>query len=158
GCCLATSPPGCFNPSATQGQPGWVGNTQCGMNPGEACVIGTPAATPTDTAAPSPTPTSTQASGPTPTVTPTGVSGTQVSILNQSAATATAYISFSAGSAITQPAWQSFCSGSGNNCTFSLAGNGGTQALPNPSGLFLDFTVAFNSPVGCGATKAEVNV
>ena len=152
GCCTLTNPPGCFD--STNGS---ISFTQCGSDPSAACVLGSgPTATPT--AAIGATATNTPASGATPTATPVAGDKTQVSIVNQTANTATIYISFAADSAITQPQWASFCTGSGLTCQFTLAGNGGTQALPNPSGLFLNFTVAFNAPVGCGATKGEVNV
>ena len=152
GCCTLSNPPGCFD--ATNGS---IQFTQCGSDPSAACVL-VSGPTPTPTAAAGATATNTPAAGATPTATPVAGNRTQVSIVNQTANSATVYISFAADSAITQPQWASFCTGSGLTCQFTLAGNGGTQTLPNPSGLFLNFTVAFNAPVGCGATKGEVNV
>lgn len=152
GCCLATSPPACFNPSAGQGQSGWVGYTQCGNQPSKACVIGS---------GPSATATSTVPSGATPSATPTpgGGTGTQVTITNQSSADATVYISFYPTSQIGVADWQSFCTGSGLNCQFPLA-QGASQPLPNPNGKWLNFNAGFNNS-GCtqnGTTLAEVNV
>ena len=152
GCCTLSSPPGCFD--ATNGS---INFTQCGAQPSAACVLVGVGVTPTPTAPGGATPTITVPAGATPTGTPVAGAKTQVSIVNQTANAAMVYISFAADSAITQGNWASFCSGSGRNCQFSLPGNG-TQALPNPSGAYLNFTTAFNSPVGCGATKAEVNV
>lgn len=152
GCCPLTSPPACFDPTN-----GSIQFTQCGAQPSAACVLGA-GATPTATAGAGSTPTATPAGGTTPTATPGGGAGTQVSVVNQTANGVTVFVSFGADSAITQSTWASFCSGSGLTCQFPLAGNGGTQALPNPSGAYLNATFAFDSPVGCGATKAEVNV
>jgi hypothetical protein len=80
---------------------------------------------------------------------------TTVTVANHSTDT-TVYVAFSADSKVTASDW-SFCTGSGLTCSFPLAKNG-TQPLSNPSGKYLNATFAFGSPVGCGATKAEVNV
>ena len=150
GCCTLTTPNGCFNPND-----GSIAFTPCGTQPSAACLLPggpTPTATqpsgPTATASPTPT-------GPTPT--PISGAGTQVTIVNQTAAATTVYVNFGADSQITQSDWAAFCSGSGLSCQFPLGANA-SQALPNPSGKYLNFTTAFGSPVGCGATKAEVNV
>lgn len=152
GCCPLTSPPACFDPTN-----GSIQSTLCGAQPSAACVLGS-GATPTATVAGAPTATATQPGGATPTATAVAGAKTQVSVVNQTAAAATVYVNFGADSAITQTNWASFCSGSGLSCQFTLAGNGATQALPNPGGAYLNATFAFNSPVGCNATKAEVNV
>jgi hypothetical protein len=152
GCCTLTVPPGCF-----EAADGSINFTPCGAMPSAACVLGV--ATPTNTVpGGGPTPTPTAAGGATPTATPVVGGKTQVSVVNQTASSATVYVSFGADSAITQSNWAGFCTGSGLSCQFALAGNGATQALPNPSGAYLNATFAFDSPVGCGATKAEVNV
>jgi hypothetical protein len=81
--------------------------------------------------------------------------GTQVTLTNQSSPT-TAYISFGADSKIQADTWSSFCNVTSNlTCNFAIASS---QALPNPEGIYLNMTVAFGAPVGCNATKAEVNV
>ncbi len=157
GCCFATSPPACFNPSAGQGQAGWVGFTQCANNASQACVIGSgPTTTATVAGVPTPTPTPGMGSA---CATPGGGSGTQVTICNQSSNSATVYISFYPTSVIGVADWQSFCSGSGLNCQFTLA-SGASQALPNANGKWLNFNVGFNN-TGCagnGTTLGEVNV
>jgi len=82
--------------------------------------------------------------------------GTDVSVSNGKTTGTTVYVSFGADSAITAGDW-SFCSGSGLNCNFELAANT-TKPLPNPEGQYLNATFSFDDPVGCGVTKAEVNV
>jgi hypothetical protein len=79
------------------------------------------------------------------------VTGTTVSVRSSSATTV--YVAFGADSAITADDW-SFCSGSGLTCSFPLDG---VQRLPI-EGAHLNATFAFGQPVGCGVTKAEVNV
>ena len=154
GCCLASSPPSCFNPSASEGQSGWIGFTLCGSEPGKACVVSTgPTATPTNAGPTQPTPTATN--------TPTTAGGgkTQVTIINQSSADVTVYVSFYPDSMVMPPDWQRFCTGSGLNCQFPLAMHA-SQPLPNPNGLHLNFNVGFNN-TGCnsnGTTLGEVNV
>lgn len=151
GCCTLSSPPGCFDPSN-----GSITYTACGTNEAAACVLG--GATPTATLPGGPTPTPTVPGAPTPTAT-TGTpgAGTQVSIVNRTGASTTVYVNFGADSAITQTNWSSFCSGSNLSCQFTLDANA-SRDLPNPTGSYLNMTVAFDMPVGCGATKAEVNV
>jgi hypothetical protein len=52
GCCTATDPPGCFDPTD-----GSIVDTACAANPGDACTLaGAPTLTPTPTATTSPTP------------------------------------------------------------------------------------------------------
>ena len=80
---------------------------------------------------------------------------TELSIHNAQTVDATAYIAFGADSKITSDAW-AFCEGSGLNCSFNVPA-GGTVPLPNPDGKYINLTVAFNDPVGCGVTKAEVD-
>lgn len=81
---------------------------------------------------------------------------TELSIHNAQAVGATAYISFGADSKVTAQDW-AFCEGSGLTCSFDVPA-GGTVPLPNPDAKYINLTVAFNEPVGCGVTKAEVNV
>jgi hypothetical protein len=68
-------------------------------------------------------------------------------------AEATVYVSFGADSAITADDW-SFCTGSGLNCSFPASG---VVELPL-DGKFLNATLAFDAPVGCGQTKVELNL
>ncbi len=67
----------------------------------------------------------------------------------------TVHVAFGSDSAITADDW-SFCSGSGLVCSFPLAA-GKSQTL-DTSGKYLNATLAFDMPVGCGATKAELNI
>lgn len=62
------------------------------------------------------------------------------------------YIAFGSDSVI-----QSFpfC-GDSSECLFALGPNG-SQSLPI-NGYYLNATVSFDAPVGCGTTKAEINV
>lgn len=152
GCCPLSSPPACFDPAD-----GSIAFTQCGAQPSAACVLGAgPTSTPTSPGGPTPTATP---GGPTPppTATPLAGAGTQVSVVNQTGATTTVYVNFGADSAITQSTWASFCSGAGLSCQFPLLGNA-SQALPNPTGAYLNATFSFAMPLSCNVTKAEVNV
>lgn len=83
----------------------------------------------------------------------TGDVPTTVAPLSIKATSATVYVAFGADSTVTADTW-SFCNGSGLNCTFDLKG---TQDLPL-NGDYINATFAFNHAVGCGATKAEVNM
>jgi len=86
----------------------------------------------------------------------TGGSGTSVTIENQTADPTTVYVAFGADSVVTSSDW-SFCSGSGLNCSFDMPKNG-TQPLPTEGYDYLNATFSFGAAVGCGVTKAEVNV
>jgi hypothetical protein len=89
--------------------------------------------------------------------TPPTATGTQVTVTNKQAVASTVYFSFGADSKIKATDWSSFCTVTSTlNCNFSLST--GTQALPNPQGQYLNVTLAFGAPVGCNATKAELNV
>jgi len=78
-----------------------------------------------------------------------------LTVANQTDAPTIVYVAFGADSKVLPAAW-SFCTGSGLNCNFPL-GARDTQVLPL-NGAYLNATFAFDSPVGCGATKAEVNI
>jgi hypothetical protein len=64
-------------------------------------------------------------------------------------------VAFGADSAIQAADWSAFCTGSGLVCTFPLTGS---MTMPDVGGAYLNVTFSFNGPVGCGDTKAEVNV
>ncbi len=81
--------------------------------------------------------------------------GTPVSVHNGTTKVTTVYVAFGSDSVVTADDW-TFCSGSGLNCSFDLAANA-TKPLPT-GGKYLNATFAFDHVVGCGATKAEVNV
>jgi len=72
------------------------------------------------------------------------------------AAPTTVYISFGADSAIQSVDWASWCTTtSALTCNFNLTGS---KPLPNPNGKYLNMTMSVGAPVGCGVTKAEINV
>lgn len=85
-----------------------------------------------------------------------GGSSTSLKIANDQEGAIEVFVSFGSDSAITANDW-TFCKGSGLNCNFNLAGRS-SQPLPNPQGKYLNATFSFGSPVGCGVTKAEVNL
>jgi len=83
--------------------------------------------------------------------------GTQVTLTNRQTSPITVYVAFGAGSQIKAADWKSFCAvASPLTCSFSLPT--GSKRLPNPSGKHLNATIAFGAAVGCGATKAELDV
>ncbi len=82
--------------------------------------------------------------------------GTDVSVQNKRTTATTVYVSFGSDSKVTASDW-SFCTGSGLSCSFPLDAST-TKPLPNPSSKYLNATFSFGEPVGCGVTKAEVNV
>ena len=86
----------------------------------------------------------------------TSLNGTAVSVQNTRTVATTVHVSFGADSKVTAADW-SFCAGSGLTCSFPLAAST-TKALPNPSGPYLNATFSFDAAVGCGVTKAEVNI
>jgi len=80
-----------------------------------------------------------------------------VRITNRQGAPAQVYINFAADSVL-KPADLPFCKVTGPlNCQFTLAANS-SQDIPNPQAKYLNMALAFNAPVTCGSTKAEVLV
>ena len=82
--------------------------------------------------------------------------GTGLTVTNTQADTVTVYVSFGSDSKVVTEDWP-FCSGDHLSCSFDLPGNT-TKSMPNPSGKYVNATFAFGNPVGCGSTKAEVNL
>ena len=82
--------------------------------------------------------------------------GTDLSVQNKQTTATTVYVSFGSDSKITAADW-SFCTGSGLNCSFPLAAST-TTPLPNATYAYLNATFSFAAAVGCGVTKAEVNI
>jgi hypothetical protein len=80
----------------------------------------------------------------------------QLTFVNETGAATTVYVAFGANSVVLPANWSSFCSGGGLNCTFPIAANS-SQVAPL-GGKYLNATIAFGTPVGCGATKAEMNI
>lgn len=85
---------------------------------------------------------------------PSPGSSTTVSVHNGTDAATTVYVSFGSDSKILPADWP-FCSGSDLTCNFELNSKE-TKSLPTSG--YLNATFAFGDPVGCGVTKAEVNV
>lgn len=85
-----------------------------------------------------------------------GSTGTNLSLHNTQAAKAIVYVSFGSDSEVTADDW-AFCNGSHFSCSFEMAA-GEIKPIANDSGSYVNATFAFNTPVGCGATKAEVNI
>jgi hypothetical protein len=79
-------------------------------------------------------------------------SSSTLTVTNRTAKQTTVNVAFGADSSIT--GWP-FCTSNPSGCSFTLAPSA-SQALP--LGGYLNATFAFDAPVGCGATKAEVNI
>ncbi len=104
---------------------------------------------------PAPGPAPAPAPGPAP-VPDAGLSWTTARAKNALSVPTTAYVAFGADSAVGVKDW-SFCAPSGDlTCSFALAPNE-ERDLPN-GGRYANFTLSFGAAVGCGSTKAEVNV
>ena len=82
--------------------------------------------------------------------------GTAVTIENQTDELTTVHVAFGADSKVTSADW-SFCQGSGLNCSFTVDKQS-NQPLPNATNAYLNATFAFDHPVECGVTKAEIDV
>lgn len=80
---------------------------------------------------------------------------TTVAVKNGTTKATTVHVSFGSDSKVTGDDWD-FCTGSSEKCSFPLAGSA-SKPLPT-EGKYLNATLAFDKEVGCGATKAEVNV
>ena len=81
---------------------------------------------------------------------------TALTVHNAKTTATTVYVAFGSDSVVRVADWP-FCTGSGLNCNFSLAANT-SKPLPNPKNAYLNATFSFDQAVGCGATKAEVNI
>jgi hypothetical protein len=80
-----------------------------------------------------------------------------VRITNRQGTQAQVYINFAADSVL-KPTDVPFCKVTGSlNCEFTLAANS-SRDIPNPQAKYLNMALAFNAPVTCGSTKAEVLV
>ena len=87
----------------------------------------------------------------------TGEKNKTVRITNQQGAAAEVYVNFAADSVL-KPTDLPFCRVTGPlNCQFTLAARS-SQDFPNPQAKYLNMALAFNAPVTCGSTKAEVLV
>lgn len=82
--------------------------------------------------------------------------GSTITLKNTTGKATKVYAAFGADSVVLPPAW-SFCAPSSTlTCTFAIDA-GKTQDLPT-GGAYLNVTISFGQPVGCGATKVELNV
>ena len=96
---------------------------------------------------------------PTPTPGPVITAGTKVTLevaqVGLAAIRTPVYFSFGADSKVTPSDWSSFCTVTAPlNCNATMTGS---LELPT-QGRYLNVTVSFNAAVGCGSTKAELNV
>lgn len=77
-------------------------------------------------------------------------------VVNDTDTDSTVYFAFGSNSVVLPANW-SFCAPTSNlTCSFKLPAHK-TQDLPL-AGQYLNTTIAFNAAVGCGSTKAEVNI
>lgn len=80
---------------------------------------------------------------------------TSLTVRNATSSPVLVYVSFGADSTVNASSW-AFCAASSPlNCSFTLAAN--SQRFVPPAG-YLNATVSFGQPVGCGNTKAELNL
>jgi hypothetical protein len=85
---------------------------------------------------------------------PSPAVGTQVTLT--SATATTVYLTFGSDSVIQASSWSGFCTVTAPlACNFALTDS---KVLPNAAGAYLNMTLAFGGPVGCGVTKAELNL
>jgi hypothetical protein len=83
--------------------------------------------------------------------------GTEVAVTNATDKDAVVYFAFGSNSVVNAATFSAFCSPTtGLVCSFPLKARG-SRFLPL-AGKYLNATITFNAPVGCGATKAELNV
>ena len=79
-----------------------------------------------------------------------------LAIANASNKTTSVHVAFGADSVVLPPAWAICKPSSALNCSFDLAA-GATQTLAL-AGKYLNVSIAFDAQVGCGSTKAELNL
>jgi hypothetical protein len=80
-----------------------------------------------------------------------------IEVENRTAEPTKVSVAFGANSVVLPAAWKAFCTETAKlNCSFDLAAHA-TQSLPT-GGSYLNATLAFDDKVGCGSTKAELNV
>lgn len=81
----------------------------------------------------------------------------KVVLVNNQSSAAGVFINFSDISAINAGDLAGFCDSTSPplNCHLTLAANS-SKELPNPGFKYVNMAVSFNSPVTCGATKAEL--
>lgn len=85
-----------------------------------------------------------------------GSSGTTLSMKNSTGNAATVYAAFGSDSVVGVGDWI-FCDKSGSlTCSFPIDA-GITMAMPLTD-KYTNVTLSFNNPVGCGVTKAEINI
>lgn len=85
------------------------------------------------------------------------VGNAYASVSNETTRASSVYVSFGADSVVQPADWTSFCKEtSARNCTFTIEPSA-IRHLPT-AGRYLNATITFGAPVGCGATKAELNI
>jgi hypothetical protein len=80
-----------------------------------------------------------------------------ISLVNKQSSQAEVNINFGADSELNASDLAGFCDSTSIplNCHLTLAGNS-SKEIPNPNFKYVNLALAFNSPVTCGATKAEI--
>jgi len=87
----------------------------------------------------------------------TALGGSTLAIANASSKPTQVFVAFGADSVVLPSSWAICASASQPlNCSFALAADT-TQTLAL-AGKYLNATISFDAPVGCGSTKAELNV
>ncbi len=82
---------------------------------------------------------------------------TSLTVQNLTDKPTTVYVAFGSDSVIVPGSW-SWCTKSGKlTCSFPL-GAFDSRVMDNKDGGYLNATLSFANPVGCGVTKAEVNI
>jgi len=81
---------------------------------------------------------------------------TSLTVQNFTGESTTVYVAFGSDSVVLPKDW-SWCNGSGLNCSFDL-GAFDSRIMDNKDGKYLNATMSFGAAVGCGVTKAEINI
>lgn len=88
---------------------------------------------------------------------PSAEGGTTVQVTNDTTDATVVYVAFGSNSVVLPDDLKGFCDKTGSlTCVGKLAGK--TSAALPLNGRYLNATFSFDAPVGCGVTKAELNV
>lgn len=93
---------------------------------------------------------------PTPPVAADATAAGSLGVENATDAPVTVYVAFGSDSVVRASSWSLCGDAAGLGCQFDVPANT-TYALPT-SGSYLNATMAFGGPVGCGRTKVELNL
>jgi len=103
-----------------------------------------------------PTPAPPASSSATPADVGVETTGAILTVSNDTASPTTLYVAFGSDSVVVPSTWPFCTATSGLTCTVQLAAKS-SQPLPL-AGRYVNATMGFGAPVGCGTTKAEVNL